>query len=189
MGKNYLLVDRLLRAAVVAFLGLWSLSCGLSNEGRKSTSQRYPGSTRSILETWLVARDLPRVRMLLSEHFSLVKEFEDPKGWPEELRQLPSVERALRFPFSCPGFPSSCTVLENCISGPPGSKEGEPFELEAIAVTSKVAEKQPILLPFLGQTIKLVTFVLDGCNTGASLVLSENQQSGTKIVTIYFVVG
>jgi hypothetical protein len=159
-------------------------ACSATGGGADPTAQ-----ARELLTAWLVRRDLPAARRMISDRFVVLPPFGEAERWPPALRSYTGAERFLQFPFACAGFPRRCETLAACVRSPPGTGDAEPFAIESLKVTRDRAAGQPALLPFKGETLQQATFILRGCNVGGVVVLRDEGKAGMRAVTIFFLAG
>jgi hypothetical protein len=178
-----------MKTAVAAILMFLFVGCD-----HRPTAAKEPESVtdavyvRRFLETWLLKRDLNTTKTFISAHSMVAGNDRTASSWPPALQGLPPLERTLRFPFACPGFPSTCERLRDCIRPATHTVPGE-FEQETIKVDENVIVSSPELKPFRDESLVHVTFLLKGCNTGVSLLILPKGTSAARVVQVFYLAG
>jgi hypothetical protein len=149
--------------------------------------------TRRVMENfltvWLVDRRLDQAEKFLAADFFLPASSDNPELWPDGLGQLLPRERALRFPFKCPGFPVSCLHLADCIRPPTDPSDQELFEMEEILITESLAQDEPRYSRLVGERVVLSIFVLNGCNVGGTVIATRGGSPTGRIISIMYIAG
>ena len=143
---------------------------------------------RRFLRSWLVERDLSRTEQFLHPRFRLVNA-SDPT-WPERLKAMPERERAVRFAWECYGAPLECADVSSCIEPVEKSRIGaETFDLELVEVDEDMLSANQYLRPFKGKTLMQCSFILRGCNIGASMLLEPEGSSDARVISVFYIAG
>ena len=141
----------------------------------------------SFLRRWLLSGDTAEAKRFLNSDFHLQN---DTAQWPPSMRDLPVRERALKFARACFGAPSRCEALASCIRSVERHDANNPaYDLEVLTVTDQMIASNNFLRSFRGRQVVHVSFIVQGCNIGASVLIQAEGVSDARVLSLFYIAG
>jgi hypothetical protein len=140
-----------------------------------------------FLQAWLLSDEPLKAEQFLSSSFKLRN---DTASWPAAPPAATGRQRALLFARTCGGAPPNCDTLASCIR--PLDRSRTPsslYEIEALTVTDEMIAANDHLRERRGQTVVHLSFMLNGCNLGTSILIEPTDASDALILSIFYLAG
>lgn len=141
----------------------------------------------NFLRAWLLSGGTAQAERFLSSDFRLQN---DTAEWPALLRNLPVRQRALKFARDCFGAPSRCETLPSCIRSIERRDTNKPaYDFAVLTVTDEMIASNEYLRSFRGRQVVHVSFIVQGCNIGASVLIQPEGVSDARVLSIFYLAG